>query len=244
MTRVLRRRPVAVTYDQSFMQLLTRVEISANLDALSLDVECAWPDQAERPTDPPPIVSLAEIIAMRDPNRDVPRDISSDSSADATIADAAEILRNLAIDVLSGGGFGLMSDFVAWKGAQGDLGEGQWWGAPIYAELAESITPRTANEVDRDLEWQPIHAMVHRDPERAWPDILGFIERNPGSMEATMLLEDVMLEHGDSFIDRIEALALSNATIREIVAGTHLGGHAGPAIDRLEDLQAEIRGER
>ncbi len=62
-------------------------------------------------------------------------------------------------------------------------------------------------------------------------------------MEALSLFEDVIDEHGEAFIDRIEELAGSDAAFREMAEATHLGGTVGPAIDRLEDLQAEIRGE-
>jgi hypothetical protein len=235
--------PAVVTYDLSFMSTLTRISIRVNREATDLEVECAWPDHQMSPSDPSPTVTLPEIVAMRAPGVEVPRDLSSESAAVATLARSAELLREHAIDLLSGGS-GLWFDFVDWKRASGELGEGRWWGHPIYDEIAELTQPRTAEDIRRDREFAPIHARAQRDPEAAWPAIVAFVRRHPATVEAEMLLEDVMDSRPDDFIERIDSLARSDEAVRQTLAmAAGIGGDARAAIERYNDLIAEVRGE-
>jgi hypothetical protein len=87
---------------------------------------------------------------------------------------------------------------------------------------------RTKDEIRLDREFQPIHGRLQRDPEEAWPDVVDFVRKHPASLDANDLVEDLMFEHGEQFIDRIEDLARTDAGFRSTVERTHLGGIAGP----------------
>jgi hypothetical protein len=233
--------PAVTTYDLSFMAMLTRISIRVDSDATDLEIECGWPDQQISPSDPPPMVTLTEIVAMRAPDVEVPRDISTEGAAGTTLARSAELLREHAIDLLSGGS-GLWFDFVDWKRANGDMGEGRWWGHPVYGEIGEVTSPRTRDDISRDMEFEPIHARVHRDPERAWPDIVAFVRRHPATFEGEMLIEDLVSGYGAAFIDRIEDLVRDDPLVRATVAQmTEIGGDASDAAARFNDLLDSIR---
>jgi hypothetical protein len=81
--------------------------------------------------------------------------VSTRAVAESTLDRYAALLREHAIDVLSGGS-GLWFDFVDWKRASGDTADGRWWGHPIYDEIAELTHPRTAEDIKRDMEFEPI----------------------------------------------------------------------------------------
>lgn len=158
-----------------------------------------------------------------------------------TLTRSAELLRLHAIDLLSGGS-GLWFDFVDWKRASGDMGDGSWWGHPIYAEIAEVSRPRTPKDIDRDMQFEPIHARAHRDPHQAWPHILTFIRQHPATAEAESLLEDVMNAQPEAFIERIESLARSDAAVRSTLAMAYgIGGDARAVIKRYNDLIEKLR---
>jgi len=233
--------PSKVEYDQIFMQSLTRIRVGLDLKSLFLDVAISWPDEKMAGTDLEPVVSLVDVVAMRAPRVDLPRDMSSEHAAQRTVGRSGELLRELAVDVISGGS-GLVFDFIAWKRAHGDKGEGRWWGLPTYQEIAEVDRPRTPNEIKRSFEFEPIHFGAHRDPEATWPNIVEFVRRHPQTDDAWTLLEDVMFGHGEAFIDRLEALARTDRAIRAtIAAAPEIGGIASTAVDRYNRLQAEIQ---
>jgi hypothetical protein len=232
-----------VIYDLNFMSTRTRVQLGVDPETQGLFVECSWPDQGMSPSDPPPAVTLSEIVSMRAPGVEVPRDLSTVGAARTTLDRSAELLREHAIDVLSGG-LGLWFDFVDWKRANGDMGEGRWWGHPIYDHIAAFQTSRTSEDIRRDMEFQPVHSLAHRDPERVWPDVVEFIRRHPGSFEAEMLVEDLVSFHGAAFIDRIEDLVRNDDRVRASVAPmTEIGGDASEAAARFNDLLATLRPE-
>jgi hypothetical protein len=240
------RRPTAspvVVYDMSFMLILTRIRIATDPDLRSLDVECSWPDQVISPADERPTVALVDIVAMRAPAVEVPRDLSTLTLAETTLDRSAALLREHAIDVLSGG-TGLWFDLVDWKRAHGDMGEGRWWGLPIYDEIAAIAQPRTADDIKRSMEFEPIHARAHRDPEAAWSDIVAFVRRYPATAEAEMLFEDVMNDRPDEFIERIESLARTDEAVRQTLAmSAEIGGDARAVIERYNDLIVGLRGD-
>ena len=95
-----------------------------------------------------------------------------------------------------------------------------------------------------DREYQPIHGRLRRDPEEAWPAVVEFVRQHPASLDARDLVEDLMYEHGDRFIDRIENLARADGAFRSTVAWANVGGIAGPSIDRFHRLQDEIGGHQ
>lgn len=232
--------PAVVTYDLNFMSTLTRISIRVDRDATDLEVECGWPDQQVSGSDPPPIITLSEIVAMQSPNVDLPRDLSTEPVARETLGRSADLLRNLAADVLSGGS-GLLWDFLAWKRQQGDRGKGRWWGHPTWQEAAEAAHTRTPKEIKFDFEFEPIHLGAHRDPEATWPDIVAFVRRHPHTNEASTLIEDVMFGHGEAFIDRIEELARTDKVVRGTIANAGpIGGIASDAVDRYNRLQQEL----
>lgn len=236
--------PLHVEFDQIFMQALTRIAVRVDAESLLLDVEISWPEEKTSGIDLEPVISLVDVVAMRAPRVDLPRDMSNEHAAERTVGRSAELLRELAVDVLSGGR-GLLFDFLDWKRALGDRGEDRWWEHPIYQEIADAGRPRTPKEIKLSFEFEPIHFGAHRDPEAAWPDIVSYVHRHPQTMDAWTLLEDVMFEHGEAFIDRIEALARTDKAIRETIAtAREIGGIASDAVDRYNRLQRELDRER
>jgi hypothetical protein len=235
--------PSKVEYDMMYMQTLTRIAVAVDLESRLLEVAISWPDGKMAPTDLEPVISLVDLVAIRAPTVDLPRDMSTEDAAQRTVDRSAELLRDLAVDVLSGG-TGLFFDFLDWKRAMSDRGEDRWWGHPIYQEIADVSRPRTSKEIKLDFEFEPIHFGAHRNPEGAWPSIVAFIRRHPGTNEATTLLEDVMFSHGDAFIERIEALASTDEAIRDTIAtAPPIGGIASDAVDRYNRLQEDLMKE-
>ena len=86
-----------------------------------------------------------------------------------------------------------------------------------------------------------LHELVKNDPERAWPLVLAFVRDNPGSLTSYDLIEDFVYEHDEQFIDRIEAAALHDPVVREVVEHAHVGGFATVGPERFHLLQDRLR---
>src|SRR6266508_2625188 len=94
---------LTVAYDQIFMSSLTRIAIGVDAESLLVDVDISWPDEKTPGNDLEPVISLVDVVAMRAPNVDLPRDTSTEQAAERTVGRSAELLRELAVDILSGG---------------------------------------------------------------------------------------------------------------------------------------------
>lgn len=224
---------LTLVYEGRHRHHAVRVVIAA--DGRSFDVEVVALDAAPLA----PVVTLDDIVAMRAPGTEPPeRVVRSRHEGLAALSRSGELLRQLADDALWGG-WGLFEDFVHWKrGAPGVPGV-DWWVTPPLDDPRFG-RGRTKDEIRLDREYQPIHGRLQRDPEEAWPDVVEFVRKHPASLDASDLVEDLMFEHGERFIDRIEDLARTDAAFRSTVEFVHLGGIAGPAIDRFHQLQDEI----
>jgi hypothetical protein len=91
--------------------------------------------------------------------------------------------------------------------------------------------------------WSPEHQwlleLTRRDPEEAWAGILTYVDAQPETLEATQLIETLMYEYPDAFIDRIEERARNDERFRATVAQAYVGGIAGQAIERFHRLQKQ-----
>ena len=86
-----------------------------------------------------------------------------------------------------------------------------------------------------------LHDMVKSDPERAWPLALEFVRRHPELAASQDLIEDFVYEHEVKFIDWIEAAALADPVVREVVEHAHVGGFATAGSEEFGRLQARLR---
>ena len=97
-----------------------------------------------------------------------------------------------------------------------------------------------------DPEFGRIDQLLHHgDPEEAWVAVLDYVSRNALNdkkwAEVSILTEDLVYEHADLYIDRIEREAMTNAPFRSAVTQAYIGGIFGPAIDRFLALQEGLR---
>ena len=91
------------------------------------------------------------------------------------------------------------------------------------------------------MEGDDLHELVKSDPERAWPMVLALLRIHPDWVEAAHLMEDFVYEHDERFIDRIEAAALADPIVRDIVDQAYVGGFASVGAERLHRLQDRLR---
>lgn len=82
--------------------------------------------------------------------------------------------------------------------------------------------------------------LVRSDPERAWPRVLAFVRAHPESAAGHAMIEDFVYEHDDRFISRIEAAALEDSTVREIVVQAYIGGVASEGAEQFWRLQDRL----
>jgi uncharacterized protein DUF6869 len=73
---------------------------------------------------------------------------------------------------------------------------------------------------DKFWSWDRLWELVHDDPEAAWNVIQIISEDGSDRVLANLAtgpLEDLLVEHGDQFIDRVEALARRDAQFRKLL---------------------------
>lgn len=93
---------------------------------------------------------------------------------------------------------------------------------------------------EEDPVFRRIHSALRAEPESVWPELLVYIGGRPGEITSIELLEDLVFDHGDDFIDRIEVAALADLSIAETVLACHVGGSASTASERLARLQSTL----
>jgi hypothetical protein len=91
------------------------------------------------------------------------------------------------------------------------------------------------------MQGDDLHELVKSDPERAWPMVLELLRAHPESAAAGHLIEDFVYEHDERFIDRIEAAALADPILRDIVDQAYVGGFASVGAERFHRLQDRLR---
>lgn len=87
-----------------------------------------------------------------------------------------------------------------------------------------------------------LHELVRTDPDTAWPMVLAYIRNHPASAAAIDLIEDLVYEHNDRFISRIEAAALTQEAVRFVVEQAYVGGITTEGADKFGALQERLRG--
>lgn len=92
-----------------------------------------------------------------------------------------------------------------------------------------------------------IHRLVREDPETAWPDLRSRLCAPPPRDELLLrdLVEDLMFNDPDRFIDRVEAIVADCPAAREPIAMAYIGGRAEtPGLERFWALQERLGGWR
>ncbi len=89
-----------------------------------------------------------------------------------------------------------------------------------------------------------IHELIKSDPERAWPEVLRFVHRHSSSSEAQDLIQDLVYEWDTRFLDRLEAPALSDQLVAEVIDQSYVGGFATEGCEQFRQLQERLRRRR
>lgn len=110
------------------------------------------------------------------------------------------------------------------------------------AELVEAYIIANGVTGDDSFSWanDELMSLVWQEPERAWPIIMSIAERDLPKWQLAVLaagpLEELLREHGLSFIDRVEQIALQNERFRrDVLAGVY------PHACRPEDVAERVR---
>ena len=223
-----------VTYERDLVALVVQIRVSSPSND-EVAVTLRWPDQAYS-GQPIPTLSLGDLEAML--GSYVPDTREGDSGS---LSRASARLDALARDAVHGS-LSVMFDALFWHWRQPTpRSQDDWWGVPPYDDPEIRVGQRRSRgDFQRDLAFCDLKLAWRADPRHAWPGIVSFVRRHPQDGEAEWLLEDVILEGGDEFVDLIVAVARSDGKFAETVRGMHLGGFAGPAVERIELLQREL----
>ena len=97
----------------------------------------------------------------------------------------------------------------------------------------ENSTEREERFWSHDRLWE----LIQDDPEAAW-NIIQIISREGSDLIrsnlATGPLEDLLVAHGDRFIDRVEALAERDARFRKLLGATWQNSMPDPLWSRIK----------
>jgi hypothetical protein len=91
--------------------------------------------------------------------------------------------------------------------------------------------------------FESLHTLVRTDPDAAWPRVLALIDATGDTAEAQDLIQDFVYEHDVRFIDRIEAAAVADSTVRSVVLQAYVGGFVTDgaiAFHRLQDRLGQL----
>ena len=76
--------------------------------------------------------------------------------------------------------------------------------------------------------WEQVNEAVQNSPEEGWPLILALVDSAPNdpilANVAAGPLEDLIVQHGEQFIERIEVMARQNAKFRKSLTGAWCEG--------------------
>ncbi len=92
------------------------------------------------------------------------------------------------------------------------------------------------------MEFQELHDLLRSDPERAWPSVLEYLRDFSETGEAIDLIEDLVYDRDDRFIDRLACAALADPAVRAVVEQAYIGGFATKGAEAFHRLQESLRG--
>jgi hypothetical protein len=98
-----------------------------------------------------------------------------------------------------------------------------------------------------DATWarDALDAMVRNDPDAAWPLLIDLVNSSPDDATLAYIaagpLEDLIVLHGVTMIDRIESTAATNGRLRRALTGVWVEGDILPQL--FERLKALTRSE-
>jgi hypothetical protein len=94
------------------------------------------------------------------------------------------------------------------------------------AEAWIELTRLPENSAQRDgkfWSWERLHELIHQEPETAWR-VIQIIRREGSDLVLANLaagpLEDLLVAHGEQFIDRVEALARQDKQFKKLLGAT------------------------
>ena len=95
---------------------------------------------------------------------------------------------------------------------------------------------------------ETLREQVAEQPEEAWASILQLVE---SSEEQELLeaigagpLEDILREHAETFVDRVEAESVANSRFKVAVCNVWLPNRRDPTTERLVTVGCQLIGEQ
>ncbi len=128
-------------------------------------------------------------------------------------------------------------EVIDWEAREAHSAGDAYYGPPPD-DGVDDMERTLPNPDDRRL-----HRLIRTDPEAGWADLRARLCASPPRDEAFLycLVEDLMFNNPDAFIDRIEALIADCPQAREPVAIAHVGGRAAtPGLERFWSLQEQM----
>ena len=93
--------------------------------------------------------------------------------------------------------------------------------------------------------WEAMREMLWHQPEAAWPVILRLIARAENDETLAYIaagpLENLLADHGPTFIERVEAQAMHDSRFRRALTG--VWGRSGMDQDVIRRIDALIEGQ-
>jgi hypothetical protein len=91
--------------------------------------------------------------------------------------------------------------------------------------------------------WEVLNDLVFEQPQQAWKVILEILEETNsdeviGNLAAGPF-EDILSEHGDTFIDEVEIKTRQNPKFTKLVLGVYQGGMSKSVWSRIQVLQGK-----
>ena len=119
-----------------------------------------------------------------------------------------------------------------------------------WIEFQRAFLRSARNRITEDLEdaADEVLHMPFDSPERAW-EFVQFVMQSCEEMDvlgslAAGPVEDLLSQHGESFIDRIESLARDNQRFRELLSGVWRNTISSDVWDRIQCLRTNDSGDK
>jgi hypothetical protein len=184
-----------------------------------------WPRSFERGHDADAMAVLYFLASARDMGLDDP--------------DAPVLRAYLADPRRDRAGEHLMSFWEASGEAREALAAREDYYGPPPDDGVDDMEADLSDPDDRRL-----HRLVRTDPEAGWDELRARLCAPPPRDDLFLedLIEDLMFNDADAFIDRIEGLITECPQAREPVAAAYVDGHAStPGLERFWSLQERLR---
>lgn len=119
-----------------------------------------------------------------------------------------------------------------------------WASAYIEFQSADHAEPDSSRLWWAVSDFMQMYAGGGVDPEDGWRAILEILVRNPPDKVIAVLaagpLEDLLAEHGEQFIERVETESRRNAAFRNLLSGVWKNGSTDTVWARVQKAQGTI----